>query len=227
MPEASKENLFSRALVALMKGPISQDEHSQTWQTVIEQRAQIGDYVGQIGLRLIVDEVDGYAFLRQHDRLDGEEELPRIVQRQPLSYSVSLLLVLLRKRLLEFDESSGDRRLVLSRDQIIEMVSIFRQETSDQARLHDDIVHDIERVREYGFLRRLSGSGDDYEVQRIIRSVIDAEWLSEMNGKLEQYFLIGEAGEDGDKGADEGTDANGEQGADVEQFENPQGDIDA
>jgi len=192
MAEVSQETLFSRALIALMKGPVNQEDDPQTWQTVLDQRAQLSDYLRKIGLELTLDDVDGYAFLRQRDYQDDEESLPRIVPRHQLTYSVSLLLVLLRKRLLEFDETSGDSRLILSKDQIIEMVGVFTKNTSNEASIHDNIARDIERVREYGFLRRLSSTGDDYEVQRIIRSVIDAKWMSAMNDRLEEYFQIAE-----------------------------------
>ena len=190
MVEYDKTTLYSRALISLVKGPVYQNEDSQTWQTIVDQRSQIGDYVKFIGLDLVIDEVDGYAFLRQHDYFDGEEPLPRIVPRHQLSYSVSLLLVLLRKRLLEFDSASGDGRLILSKENIIEMVSIFKKDSSNEAASADAIARDIERVREFGYLKRLTGSVEEYEVQRIIRSVIDARWMGEMNDRLEEYFQI-------------------------------------
>lgn len=41
--------------------------------------------------------------------------------RRPLSFAVSLLLALLRKKLAEFDAAGGDTRLILSREQVIEL----------------------------------------------------------------------------------------------------------
>ena len=57
------------------------------------------DYVAVLGLELVLDEAEGYAFLRARNR-DGDEtttKLPRLVARRPLSFPVSLLLALLRK----------------------------------------------------------------------------------------------------------------------------------
>ena len=56
-------------------------------------------------------------------RRPGDEDaprLPRLVARRPLSYPVSLMLALLRKRMAEFDASAGDTRLVLTRDEILD-----------------------------------------------------------------------------------------------------------
>jgi hypothetical protein len=43
----------------------------------------------------------------QRATVDGEPELPRLVPRRQLSYPVSLLLALLRKKLVEFDAAAG------------------------------------------------------------------------------------------------------------------------
>ena len=65
---------------------------------------------------------EGYAFLRSRlpDGDDTGAQLPRLVARRPLSFPVSLLLALLRKKLAEFDAGGGQEaggvRLVLTRD---------------------------------------------------------------------------------------------------------------
>ena len=65
--------------------------------------ARVRDYVTVLGLDLVLDEAEGYAFLRSRPNLDGDPEtsLPRLVARRPLSFPVSLLLALLRKKLAE------------------------------------------------------------------------------------------------------------------------------
>ena len=75
---------------------------------------------------MVIDDTEGYAYLQSHPEADGEEPLPRLVNRRTLTYNVSLLLVLLRKRLVEFETAGGDGKLVLSRDQIVEMLRLFR-----------------------------------------------------------------------------------------------------
>jgi hypothetical protein len=103
---------------------------------------------------VLFDEADGYPYLRQRAAVDGEAELPRLIQRRQLSYPVSLILVLLRKRLTEFDATGGDTRLVVSRDQVADQVPLFLSDTANEARLLDRIDAHLNKVIELGFLCR-------------------------------------------------------------------------
>ena len=38
-----------------------------------------------------------------------------------------------------------------------------------------------------GFLRRMRASEELYEVQRILKAFVDAQWLSDFNARLEAY----------------------------------------
>jgi hypothetical protein len=178
---------FSRAMVALFKNVVFKENDSTVWQTIIEQRYKMEDYVSKIGLTLIIDEMDGYAYLKQRIYSDGEPVVPRLIPRFPLSYPVSLLLVLLRKRLLEFDTKTGDQRLIMSRMQIAEHMRLFLKDTTNEAKLVTDIDKYIDRVEKMGFLRRLRNNDDSFEVQRILRSFINAEWLQNINEHLAVY----------------------------------------
>ena len=100
---------------------------------------------------------------------------------------MSLLLALLRKKLVEHDAGGGDPRLILSREQMVEMLRVFLPPTANEARLVDRIQTDINKVVELGFLRRLRGQEDQYEVRRIIKTFIDAQWLAEFDQRLTEY----------------------------------------
>ena len=108
------------------------------------------------------------------------EALPRLIARRPLSYQVSLLLVQLRKRLAQHDALGGDTRLVLTREQIVDMTRTFLPPSTNDAKLTDQIERQIERVEELGFLRRTKDDGDAYEVRRILRAFVNADWLAEL-----------------------------------------------
>ncbi|WP_240450924.1 DUF4194 domain-containing protein [Streptomyces sp. 11-1-2] len=97
------------------------------WEQILAQQAAIGDYLAVIGLDVVVDRAEGYAYVRQQDseaRDDGTA-VPRLVTRHRLSFPVSLMLVLLRGRLADSDASSDDPRLVLTREDLVEMVRGF------------------------------------------------------------------------------------------------------
>lgn len=49
------------------------------------------------------------------------------------------------------------------------------------------IDRDINQIVEMGFMRRLKGQEDRFEVLRIIASFVDAQWLSDFERKLAHY----------------------------------------
>jgi Domain of unknown function (DUF4194) len=183
----SAPNPLSLALIALMKGVIEREKEPAVWQTVLELQARIRDHVAVLGLELVTDEAEGYAYLRQRPAQEGEADLPRLVPRRQLGYHVSLLLALLRKKLVEFDAASGESRLILSREEIADMMRLFLPDTENQVRLLERIDASINRVADMGFLRRLRGSGGRFEVRRILKAFVDGQWLSELDTRLKMY----------------------------------------
>jgi len=158
----------------------------------------VRDHVAVLGLELMVDEAEGYAFLRSRAVPDDDPaaKLPRLVARRPLSFPVSLLLALLRKKLAEFDAQGSDTRLMLTRAQIVEMLRVFLPETSNEARLVDQIDAHIGKAADLGFLRPVKNAEQLYEVRRILKAYIDGQWLADFSGRLAEYARLA-AGEEG------------------------------
>jgi hypothetical protein len=152
------------------------------------------EYFGQMYLELIIDEAEGYAYLRQRaaeeDELGKMVEFPRLMSRRKLSYPLSLMLVLLRKRMLEFEMAGDDARLVLSQREIIDMMRAYwdELETNERKRVDQTIQH-IKRLESYGFLHALKSEQEVYEVNRILKAYIPLEKLKEMLEKLGAYAL--------------------------------------
>jgi hypothetical protein len=174
-------------LIALMKGITSRDDEPVVWQALLELQARVREYVAVLGLELMLDEAEGYAYLRQRTPAEAEPELPRLVARRQLGYPVSLMLALLRKKLAEFDAGSGESRLILSAEQIADLVRLFLADTANEAKLMDRVDSDIKKIVELGFLRKLRGSEDRFEVRRILKSFVDAQWLGEFDRRLVDY----------------------------------------
>jgi len=185
-------------LVLLLKGVLYQDSDPARWSQLLTLQNRVRDYVAVLGLELTLDEAEGYAFLRTRPDETGEEDdsnasdnIPRLMTRRQLSFPVSLLLALLRKKLAEFDAGGGDTRLVLSRENLVDLMRLFLPDSSNEAKLVDQIERHINKVVELGFLRRLKPSSPSaqpgYEVRRIIKAFVDAQWLSAFDAKLETY----------------------------------------
>ncbi len=178
---------LSVVVVSLMKGIADRESDPVLWQSLIGIQARVRDFVACLGLDLVLDEAEGFAYLRQRPAEAGVPELPRLVPRRQLGYQVSLMLALLRKKLAEFDATSGETRLILGRDDIVEMMRLFLAETANQVRLNDKIGADLNRVVDMGFLRRLRGTNDRFEVRRILKAFVDAQWLADFDQRLAAY----------------------------------------
>ncbi len=182
-----RPNDLPNVLIALMKNILERESAPILWQGLLAHQARVRDHVGVIGLDLVLDEAEGHAYLCQKPQVEGEPELPRLVTRRQLGFSLSLMLALLRKKLAEHDAKSGEVRLVLSKADILDMVRLFLPATDNEARLKDRVDRDIGRVVDLGFLRQLKGRDDTYEVRRILRSFVDAQWLGKLNQRLADY----------------------------------------
>lgn len=194
---------LSTLLILLLKGVIYQEADAALWNALLNLQARVRDYVGVLGLDLVLDEAEGYAFLRARVQADEDSasKLPRLVARRPLSFPVSLLLALLRKKLAEFDASGGATRLVLTRDEIVELMRVFLPESSNEAKLIDQIDTHLNKIVELGFLRRLkpsaahlSGQALVFEVRRILKAFVDAQWLADFDARLAAYQVQSGAG---------------------------------
>ena len=181
------QNRLGQLLVALFQGVLYRAPDEALWQPLLDLQSRVRDYCATIGLELMLDDAEGYAYLRQRAQLPGEPDFPRLVQRRQLSYPVSLILVLLRKKLAEFDATGGETRLVISREQIAEQVRLFLPATANEARLLDRMDTHLNKVIELGFLHRLRGQEHQFEVRRILKAFVDAQWLSDFEQRLDQY----------------------------------------
>ena len=189
----SEDNIpdpFSRVIIALMKGVVYEENDPALWQDLFALQARARDYISVLGLELMLDEAEGYAWLRTRPVVEGAPELPRLIPRRQLSFPVSLLLALLRKKLVEFDAGGGDSRLILSGDEIVEMLRVFLPTGSNETRQVKQIDGYINRIVDSGFLRRLRGSKNQFEVRRILKAFVDAQWLTELDQRLEDYQAV-------------------------------------
>jgi hypothetical protein len=175
-----------------MKGILERDGAPALWQGLLTHQSRVRDHIAVIGLDLVLDEAEGFAYLRQKPQIEGEPEMPRLVTRRQLGFPLSLMLALLRKKLAEHDARGGDPRLIVTSADILDTMRLFLPDTANEARLKDRVDRDIARVAEMGFLRQLKGRDDTWEVRRILRSFVDAQWLGQLNERLAAYAAHGQ-----------------------------------
>jgi hypothetical protein len=209
---ATTEPDLPLAVTQLMKGVVYRDSHERAWRNLLALQPQVRDYVAVMGLTVVIDEAEGYAFLRSRleddDVSDDAPAPPRLIARRSLSFHVSLLLALLRKKLAEFDASGSDTRLMLSRDQIVEMVRLFLPTSSNEARLVDQIDSYIGKAVELGFLRQVRGQDALFEVRRIVKAFVDGQWLADFDQRLAEYAAQLDRADPGDRAVEDAEDAD-------------------
>ncbi|MDQ6967789.1 MAG: DUF4194 domain-containing protein [Mariprofundaceae bacterium] len=195
--KVQRDSKLSAVVVALCKGMVDRENDSKLWQLLLNMQLAVSEYVEVLGLVLILDEAEGYAFLRACEQVDEENKTPRLIARRQLSFHVSLLLALLRERMAESDASGGEARVMVSRDEIVEMIRVFLPEGSNEVRLIDQVDGYINQIVKMGFARALKGAEKMFELHRIIKSFVDAQWLAEFDHRLSEYkqLLQPKAGE--------------------------------
>jgi hypothetical protein len=193
---ADAEQKLSTVVITLLKGVMWREDDQMLWTWLGQQQGRVRDHLSVLALDLILDDNEGYAYLRQRSTNEEVDEVPRLVPRRQLPYHVSLLLALLRRRLAEFDAHGTDTRLVMSRDELVDMMRDFYPDAGNDVRLVAKISKTIEKVAQLGFLRKLKTGSDQYEVSRIIKAFIDAAWLAHLDEKLDAYRAYAVAGEE-------------------------------
>ena len=187
---------LSQLVVHLLKGVLYCQDDERLWASLLSLQARVREQAAVLLLDLVLDEAEGYAFFKSQpepEDVDATPRPPRLIARRPLSYPVSLMLALLRKRLAEADAGGGDTRLVLSREEIAELMRVFLPDGTNEARLVDQVDSTITKVVELGYLRKLkpvAGAAQQaprYEVRRILKAFVDAQWLAYFDARLEGY----------------------------------------
>ena len=185
---------WANACIKLLQGIVYDDD--PCWNMLSNNIREITDFFETIGVQVFIDQNDGYAFLKQinDDETNAGSETIRLIRRYPLSFELSLLCVLLREELEKFDSSQHDSViLVLSESEIRSMLSVYFKEKADQTKLYRELTKYLNQAAELSFLKELkenSGSTDipidrKFEVRRILRAVIDIDFLSEFKKRLD------------------------------------------
>ncbi len=174
------------AVVPLLRGVVYAGTNSRAWQVIQQLESAVRDYVSALNLDLFVDRPEGFAYLRRKEGVDAVA--PTLLRRRPLSYRVSLMLALLRRRLAELDGQGEQTRLVLTRDDLVELVRTYHPDRTNETKLYDAVDADANKLVEMGFCRRLRGQSDQLEVLRIVKAFVDAQWLSDFDERLAGYL---------------------------------------
>ena len=187
-----KTEVYASVIIRLLQSVIYDDDRKY-WNDVLNHETSVRDYFSKIGIELILNRQDGFAYLKQIEFAEDDKTRPiQLIRKTPLTYEVSLLCVLLREWLDESEvKMSGDKLFVTGR-QIKERVDLFFRDKANRKRLLDKFDSLIKTARELGFLylnkeEPLNTDNNQYEVKKIIKAKINNEKLEELKDKLKQH----------------------------------------
>lgn len=189
------ENQFREAAFVktrMFRDPMYRADDVELWAVLRSHLDEVRGFFRQVGQEVVFDEGEGYAFIRQIEP-QGEERVPRLVQKRPLNYETTLLLVFLREELDRFESSGTDStRLVRSREQLRSLVAPYLRETTDRARDRDKLDEAINRLVNLGFLRRQgSAEVEEFQVMRIVKARFGPGELESVKERLIRYAQPG------------------------------------
>ena len=184
--EEVREN-YSQAIVKLLKGTV--DKESEVWEDILFYQTEIQDYIQTIGLELVVRKEEGFAFVKQLE--DEQGNTLGLVRRLSMGFENSVVLVVLRQLLEDFDNNPTDFQSfekIISHSEIKEEVSLFLQEGYNKVKFSKDIDKCIKDIEDWGFLKRVNSKEDTrYQIHRIIQQKITLDILEEFKQKLSGY----------------------------------------
>ena len=176
---------LSNAYISLLKGVIIKENKEKIWDTILNYRNQIEDYFRQLGLTLKLYEEEGYCYLQQIED-DETDNLLKLVPKVSLSLHLSLLLVSLRKYMLE-STANGDEKIIISKEEIFIKMKNYLKETSNEIKQEKEITSYIKKVEDMKFIRKLKNSDNKYEILRLLASFVDAQWLDDLDKRIIEY----------------------------------------
>jgi hypothetical protein len=165
----------SIAAVHLLQGVVYHDE-DRVWELVLSHQTRLDSFFNRIGLRLVIDSEEGFAFLRQLDDAEmvhvrGYDQLPRLFRRKRLSYDATLACVLLREHLRRFEvEEVDDARCVIATDELFDQWKAFFPTTQDDVKSRKALNTALATLEELKFIREFTKEPEEWEIRRILKA---------------------------------------------------------
>lgn len=191
MEPTTSRALYAHVIIKLLQGPVYVDE-KLVWRDLQSWQSAIQDYFAKIGIELLINEVDGFARIIQTEAEENDENpLPRLMRKQTMNYETTLLCVILREMLEEFDIKSEGTKLFLTQKDIKERIELFYKEQTNKSKLWKDLSRPINSLQNIGILKltreEVNKDNSQYEVKRILKALVNNEKLEQIKNKLGAY----------------------------------------
>ena len=179
---------YSKVIVKILKSPI--ERNSNLWEDIINYQNDIQEYVNQIGLELIVKKDEGFAFVKQFEDSDGNTL--GLISRRQIGFEISIVLVVLRQSLEEFDSNPTQFQVAekfITDSEIKDEVELFLPERFNRVKFLKELDSYIKKIVDLGYLKEVNKKDNEtkYQIHRIIKEKVTLDILQEFKLKLEEY----------------------------------------
>lgn len=179
---------YGRIVVRLLKGPVEATD-TNAWEDILNYQSEINKYLMNIGIELIVKRDEGFAYIKQI--VDDEDRTTGLIPRQQLGFEISVILIILRQMLEEFDSNMDElyaTERFVSADELKERIEIFLPERFNRVKLLSEIDAYINRIVSLGYLKLIKRDNvNTYQIHRIIKEKVTLDKLQEFKDKLQEY----------------------------------------
>lgn len=175
------------AAVRLLQDVVYDDE-LRLWGLILSSQSELEKYFSRIGLLLIVDEIEGLAYLRQltsEELPTGYDQLPKLFRRTRMGYDGTLLCVMLREELRRFEEEEvHDERCVVEISSMLDLWKGFFPPHDDDVKLHKELLSAFTKLEDQGFVRRIADQNESWEIRRILKARLPIHELENLKNQL-------------------------------------------
>ncbi len=178
---------YSKAIVRLLKSPI--ERNSNEWENIVMYQNEIQDFISQIGLELIIKKDEGFAFVKQLEDSDGNTL--GLVQRRQIGFETSIVLVVLRQSLEEFDSNPTQLATdkFITNTEIRDELELFLPEKFNRKIFIKELDRYINTAVDLGYLKEVSKKDNEtrYRIHRIIKEKLTLDILQDFKARLHEY----------------------------------------
>ena len=186
-----QENIkpYSKAIVKLLKKTIDNDDI--VWEDILFYQTEIQEYISKIGLELIIKENDGYAFLKQFE-IDNDKNTIGIASRRQVGFETSIVLVILRQIIEEFESDPTDFQVTdkfITESELKEQISFFLPEKYNKVKFLKQLDSYVKNVIKLGYIKESGTNLNEkkYKIHKIIKEKVTLDSLNEFKENLKQY----------------------------------------
>lgn len=185
---------YSKAVIKLLKGVV--ENNDVVWNDLLTYQADIQNYISTMGVEFIVKKDEGFAFIKQ-TILDDDKTI-NLVSRRQYGFEVSVMLVVLRHMLEDFDSnptlSQATDKYVTAED-IKEETEMFLPASYNKVKFEKELDNNIEKIIGFGFLVSPQNKEGEkrYRIHRIIKEKVTLDDLLDFKKQLNDYDTAAES----------------------------------